>query len=529
MNMTVVPILLCIFMGLMIYFFPKYHKVLTILTQFFVLLSVVYIYISFRMLGTFYHDIGGYGIFGIRHKVDELSSSFILLTVIIYTICLLYDSNRKLYVRIFKMLFFITQGLLIGIFLSNDIFNIYVLMEFSTVLISILIMFHKDGRSVYDGLMYLMINLVGMSFFLLGIGFVYKVTGSLDLDVIHQEMQSIPIKALILPYGLLMTGIALKSALLPVLFTWLPKAHGTKSAPSIITAVLSGVFVKTGVFLFIRLQEMFMGRIEMQEFFLILGAFTALGGIVLALAQRDIKLILAYSTVSQIGLIMMGINSSYIGYVGGLYHIINHGLFKSLLFLGAGNVIHYYHESDIYKIRGVLQRMPRVGWMMIAGMLAVTGAPLLNGSISKALISKDLYGITYTLFYLINIGTILYYLKLSYIFLPQTVILPKITVGQNKIAAMLILTILCFLGGFFPQIFIHTLLASSVTLNFQILYKLIEYIGMLLLGGALYYFVFKKFNWIEKLNKKHLSFNHAVMMITVFFFILVAYMSLSLV
>jgi multicomponent Na+:H+ antiporter subunit D len=113
-------------------------------------------------------------------------------------------------------------------------------------------------------------------------------------------------KPLYLPYALILTAVCLKAALMP-LFSWLPKAHGTPSAPSVVSAVLSGLYVKNGIYLFIRCQSAFQ-PIDVSTFFLVAGAVTAIAGAVFAIAQSDIKLILSYHTVSQIGLIMVALN-----------------------------------------------------------------------------------------------------------------------------------------------------------------------------------------------------------------------------
>ena len=263
--------------------------------------------------------------------------------------------------NLFLFLFLILQGLINGIFLSTDLFNLYVLIEVSTIIVSILIMFKKDSQSIYDGIMYLLINIVAMTFFLLGVGYMYKILGSLDMAIIINNMNYITsTNSLILPYCLIITAVGLKSAIMP-LFSWLPRAHGTHSSPSIVSAILSGLYVKCGVYLFIRIQYLFSPVFDTDNAFLIMGFLTAIVGFIFALSQTDIKLILSYHTISQIGLIIFGIslNHSY-SYWGSIYHIINHAIFKSALFLTAGIIIEEYGTRDLREIKGVYKRMPFV-------------------------------------------------------------------------------------------------------------------------------------------------------------------------
>src|SRR5699024_12776643 len=111
----------------------------------------------------------------------------------------------------------------------------------------------------------------------------------------------------IIPFAMMMVTVSLKTAVIP-LFSWLPKAHGTPSAPPVVSALLSGLYIKTGVYLFIRFVNMYSPVIDMKEFFFVIGLLTSIVGFVMSLGQHDIKLILAYRTVSQIGLIMIGLH-----------------------------------------------------------------------------------------------------------------------------------------------------------------------------------------------------------------------------
>ena len=335
--------------------------------------------------------VGNYeGLMGIALRVDTLASVFLMLTSFIFLVATVYCFNEK-FSRLFWFFLFVWQGLLNSVFMSNDIFNIFVLVEVATVVVAVLIMFTRDNRSMYDGMVYLMINIIAMQFYLFGTGYIYKLTGTLDMAAAAEAIALLDKASLVLPVALVMTGVSLKCALMP-LFSWLPKAHGTPGAPSAVSAILSGLHIKSGVFLFIRYQAIF-AQVDMSGFFLAAGIITGLAGALFALSQTDVKLMLAYSTISQVGLIMIGLNVPEVhAYTGSVYHIFNHALFKSALFLCAGALTHAYGTRDVGQIRGVLKRYPLVGVASIMAILGIIGTPFFNGSISKYFITSGRIG-----------------------------------------------------------------------------------------------------------------------------------------
>jgi len=253
---------------------------------------------------------------------------------------------------------------------------------------------------------------VAIQFYLLGMGYLYKLTGTLDMDIAAKAVSQLDPSSLLLPYALIMTTISMKCALSP-LFGWLPKAHGAPGAPSAVSAILSGLHIKSGIYLFIRFRHVF-SAVHPDEFFLVIGIITGIAGFILSLSQSDIKLILAYSTISQIGIIMTGLslNNSY-SYIGAVYHIVNHALFKSALFLSAGLISHTYHTREIDNVRGVFRRTPILGAATILAILGITGAPFFNGSVSKYFIASGAGRLVSGLLMFNNLGTITIFIKYS--------------------------------------------------------------------------------------------------------------------
>ena len=303
-----------------------------------------------------------------------------------------------------------------------------------------------------------------MLLFLLGIGMLDRQTGVLDFDGIAASLPACDPKALALPFALLMTGTCLKCALFPMHF-WLPLAHGTPGAPTAVSAILSGVYIKSGVYLFLRMQGLFSSVIDCAPFFFWAGVVTALAGIGMAVCQSDCKLILAYHTVSQIGMIIAGLcypNETV--QAGAMLHIMNHALFKSLLFLATGMLIARYHTRNIYEIRGVMRSAPLAGAAIIAGVLGITGAPFFNGSISKYFLSQTDTTLASICFLIINFGTILSFVKFG-----RMLFGPKRNIDFRydfwSTAVVVTLSALCLLTGVFAAPLLAFVLASPLSIS----------------------------------------------------------------
>ena len=485
----------------------------------------VYNFVIVQLHGPYDIVLGNFSaIAGITLRCDTFSAALALLTVFIYFVCFLFGILEKFMNNLFIFFFLTLQALIIAIFLSRDLFNVYVLTEVSTIIVSVLIMYKKDSSSLYDGMIYLITNIAAMTFFLFGIGFIYRLFGTLNMDLITSKMYKVQdVKALALPFAFLITGVGLKCAFLP-LFSWLPKAHATTSAPSIVSVILSALYVKSGIFHFIKLREMFMPAINLDEIFLIIGVATGIVGFILAMSQKDIKLILAYHTISQLGLVLVGVASgSQFSYFGGILHLFNHAIFKSLLFLAAGIITDKYGERNIHKIRGVFKKMPYVSIMMMAAMLGITGAPLFNGSVSKFMIESGVHGrvLEYEVI-LINLGTIISFIKLSYIFgggKGES----RIHVDVWKKASVTIMGIMCLAMGFAGPLFISSIF------NYRIDFSITEYLKNMIiffvsLGGGwlLYHKYLSKTKFIKNGFALELGINGIAMSMTAFFAFLVA-------
>jgi len=499
----------------------KWYKLLLICMQLFLVTMAVLNFIHVKYHGTRFEVLGGYPIgIGIGLRSDLFGSIMIVLTIFLFTCLIIYNYHKHYMNHLFMFLFLALQGMLCGLFLSNDLFNIYVLLEVSTIIVSILIIFKKDSTSIYDGMIYFLTNLASMTLFFLGVGFMYKIFGTLDLTLISERMELVPDKRiLIIPFVLMITAVDLKSAIMP-LFSWLPKAHGTASAPSIISATLSGLYVKGGVYMFIRLVDLFDPVFNTTAIFMFLGFLTAIVGFMFALSQTDIKLILAYHTVSQIGLIVFGLSlDSQYGHWGAIYHICNHAIFKSTLFLTAGMIIEEYGTRNIKEIRGLIKRMPVVSVAMIVAMLGITGAPLFNGSFSKYLIEKGLQG-SYIFeigLFIINLGTVMSFVKYSTMLFGDYSG-ERYKTRWNQKFIILLLSSICFLGGILGPVFTDILFNLQVTISpASYLEKMFVYLISIGLGILFYYYLYHRIGLFKKIREVELSYNQIVMTMIIFY------------
>jgi multicomponent Na+:H+ antiporter subunit D len=332
-----------------------------------------------------------------------------------------------------------------------------------------------------------------------------------------------------LAYALIITSIALKAAVFP-LYAWLPKAHGV--APSSVSALLSGLIVKAALYLLMRLHgEMFHQPYEFSTVIFWVGILSALIGVIFAMVQKDIKQILAYHTVSQVGLMLIGLSfNEGNSFIGGWLHIINHAVFKGLLFLAAGVIIKTYQTKKVYDIHGVFKTLPWTATLMMIGILSITGAPLLNGYVSKSMMKyafKDDMVIMF-LYNLINLGTIISFSKVAMMLFGKTDnVIKKVSVTQHIPMTILALTSIT-IGLFYQPIitFIYEWVPYAIHLEDPTIY--LEYIFWVSLGFNLYYFVIKRdYRPLAKIRELTMTFPTANFLLLVFLVSMFAFVYLA--
>jgi multicomponent Na+:H+ antiporter subunit D len=291
----------------------------------------------------------------------------------------------------FYALFMLVLAGLNGVTVTGDIFNLFVFIEISAVSSYALVAFGTDFDELEAGFKYMVIGEIGGTAILLAIAMLYAKASTLNMAAVSQVMAGFgrtPLFWFIV--GTFLVGFAVKMAMVPF-HAWLPDAH--PSAPAPVSALLSGVFIKVlGVYAMCRVMFNVFGlsRGNAPSFFNLLlgfGVLSIVAGGLLAYAQKDYKRLLAYSSVSQIGYILVGLGiGNYWGIVGALFHILAHALGKGLLFLTAGSVEHATGTRDLDKLSGLEKNMPVTAWSYLLGSLSLAGVPPFAGFFSKLFI-----------------------------------------------------------------------------------------------------------------------------------------------
>jgi len=339
-----------------------------------------------------YHLGGWQGPLGISLVVDGLSFFFSLIVLGLGLLVIIYSIPEKRYGRTYYFLLLVSLSSMIGIIYTADIFNMYVFYELLALAVYLLIAYYKKGAALRASFNYLIMGGVGLSFFLLGVGFLYAMTGTLDMSHIAERLPAAfdsSMQMVIMSFVLIAIGIGIKIAVFP-LHGWLPDAHSI--APSPVSALLSGVTVKIGIYCLIRVvysvfsTEIFL-LISNNNILLVLGVVTLLFGASMALAQKDLKRLLAYSTINQLGIVLIGLGiGTELGLTGALFHILNHAIMKSALFFCAGIMITETGTREVKGLSGFGRQQPAITFAFIIVSLGMIGIPPINGFVSKWMI-----------------------------------------------------------------------------------------------------------------------------------------------
>jgi multicomponent Na+:H+ antiporter subunit D len=431
-------------------------------------------------------------IIAITFYLDVTNLTFMGLTLFFFTIIFYYSFKSNYAEK--KYFFFLTflEGVFLGLLMTNDLFNLFVFLELTALLVTLLITYRKGENALKAGLQYLLLSSVAAVFYLIGVLLLYYVFGHINLQVMAVAMPGfLHTNVVKLAYTLMMAGFSLKAALVPV-YAWLPKAHGV--APSSVSALLSGLIVKAALYLFMRIHgDLFGAPYQFDQVLFWLGVISALVGVMLAMVQKDLKQILAYHTISQVGLMLMGISfGEGTSFIGGWMHIIHHAIFKGLLFLAAGVIIKAYQTKKVYEIRGVMQTLPWTGVLLIIGMLSITGAPFFNGFVSKSMIKYQFQNddILMFIFQMINLGTLISFSKVATILFGQP--LKQVYVKRASVTQHIPMTILALsslvIGLYYIPIMTNIYQFTPYAVHYEDIQIYVDYIFWASLAFNLYYF-----------------------------------------
>lgn len=337
-----------------------------------------------------YH-MGGWRLpIGIGMVIDGLTA-FMLVTVNMVALAIAvfardymerYTSKEKFYTLFLLMLVGMN-----GVIVAGDLFNLFVFLEIAAVASYALVAFGTERHELEAAFKYAVMGTMGSLFILLGIVFLYSLTSTLNMADMSRMLNDHRSDNLLLMVSVLfLMGFGLKAALVPF-HAWLPDAH--PSAPAPISAMLSGVLIKTlGVYALCRIFYNVIGSTHTLSFILMfLGTLSMVIGVLLAIGQNDLKRLLAYSSISQIGYVVLGIGlGTPLGILGGLFHLFNHSVFKSLLFLNSGAVEYATGTRDVQAMSGLAKKMPVTGATGFVASMAIAGVPPFSGFWSKLVI-----------------------------------------------------------------------------------------------------------------------------------------------
>jgi multicomponent Na+:H+ antiporter subunit D len=357
-----------------------------------------------------------------------------------------------------------------GVVLTGDIFNLFVFFEILCISSYALVAYNRDRDGVEAGVKYLIQGSVGSAFILIGIALLYGRCGSLNMADIASQIRHVDSPLLYLTLFLFITGFGVEAAMFP-LNGWLPDAHS--SAPSTISAVLSGFAIEVGVYAVVRFVWTIFGVLSILHFLAGLGVLTLLVGELAAFRQNHIKRMLAYSSIGQIGLIVFAFGiASTAGVKGALFQIASHAMAKALLFLAAGYMIYRAGSKDISSLEGIGKRMPFTSLAFTVGAFSLVGFPPFVGFSSKFLVIKAALAEGQLIFTIligfVLLGTIIegsYFLKVV-----QTIYFKGGEVNSNKkieapicaLIPMFVLLILIVVIGVYPGL-ISSVLDSAAS------------------------------------------------------------------
>lgn len=421
--------------------------------------------------------------FGIGLVVDSLGVFLALIITLASLLSVIYSlkyMSKDNGLEKYYVLFLLLTASMIGFVFTGDLFNMYVMLEIMTFSAIALTAFrnYKD-KSVEAAFKYIVTGSLGSSLILLGTALLYMQTRTLNIAEITAVIRSIgdfsPV--MILAFATIIVGYAVKAFMVPC-HTWPTDAH--MAAPSSISMILSGVMSKTGVYGIIRLIFILFGLSNNKyvgSLILVWGVITMVVGVSMALLQHDFKRLLAFHSVSQIGYIItaLGIAILEVGPIrvlamtGSLYHMINHALFKGLLFLTAGAVLYATGTTDLDSISGLGKKMPFTMAMFLVGAAAISGIPPFNGFVSKWIIYgagfSGSYGLVSVIAVMVSALTLASFIKVGHsaFFGPSGKVKGQIKeIPMSMKMPMLVLAISTLIFGVFPQYLINKLLIPVV-------------------------------------------------------------------
>jgi multicomponent Na+:H+ antiporter subunit D len=364
-------------------------------------LSLTALAIAARLLqrtladGVISYELGGWSAhWGIEYRVDSVNAFVLLVVTTIASVVLLYARQsilRELYsgrIPLFYAMYMLCLGGLCGVTITGDVFNLFVFMEISALSSYTLIALSQERRALTSAYQYLIMGTIGATFLLIGIGLMYIMTGTLNMRDLADALPAVTgTRTIETAFAFIVVGISIKLALVP-LHLWLPNAYAY--APSAVTAFIASTATKVAFYVLLRFLFTIFGagfafsNMLLGGIFLVLGLLAIFAGSTAAIFQDNVKRMLAYSSVAQIGFMVLGVSFATTTGVGAaILHLFNHAIMKAALFLALGCVFYRLGNVNIRDMRGLGHEMPWTMTAFVIGGLSLAGVPLTVGFISK--------------------------------------------------------------------------------------------------------------------------------------------------
>ncbi len=370
----------------------------------------------------------------------------------------------------FYMLYLLLTAGATGMVLTGDLFNMFVFTEITSIASFSLLAYSKgkdEKEAVEATIKYMVIGSLSSAFFLIGIALLYGATGTLNMADMASRIPDADHRTVVLSMMLIITGLGIEAEMFP-LNGWTPDAYTGATHP--VSVVFAGVVVKAGFYALMRVIFTIYGSRDALGILLIFGILTLFVGESAALRQKDLKRMLAYSSIGQMGLILVAFSiGNQTSLIGGLYALLNHAVAKSLLFMGAGAFIFALGTRNIESLDGIGKRMPGTSLLFTMGAFSIMGLPFFGGFISKITIiagsaeAGDNGAIVAVLILAASIIELVYFLRIIHrIWLRE----PKkgLDVSDpplSTLAPMAVLAVTVIIMGIYPQIFFRVIIPAA--------------------------------------------------------------------
>ena len=398
--LPMLPIILPFLAGVIMLFLgkrPMPHRMISAVTSLIMVgvaaFNVYYVYVN----GTMVTFIGNWSApFGISVVYDMVAALLVLTTSIVTFFVVVYSFQSIGYEReryyYYPMVLFMITGI-IGAFTTGDIFNMFVFFEVFLLASYVLITLCSRKIQLQEGFKYLVVNIVSSNFFLVGLAYLYSVTGSLNMADIHIKLSNYDgnLAIMTIVAVVFLFVFATKAGLFPLYF-WMPGSYNAPPMPVI--ALFGALLTKVGVYAIARIFSLFFTNDvgNTDQVLLLLSLLTIIVGSIGALAYTNMKQIIIYNIMIAVGVIMVGFSMmDYAGTVGSMYYLIHDMIIKAALFLLIGFIIYRTGKNDAADLGGLIRQHPVVGWTFFIATLSLAGVPPFPGFFGKLYIVESAF------------------------------------------------------------------------------------------------------------------------------------------